>query len=132
VIIKLIPSAPEFVPIETKLGEVKKWLKLNVISEKIDYILTDEVRFIDQGENFESISCPYCSSNIDMEWWGDAMNTASNGTFRNLEVVVECCNKNSSLNELCYKWDAGFSRFSIEIMNPMNELTKESLQFLEN
>jgi hypothetical protein len=58
------------------------------------------------------------------------MNTASNGSFRNLKVVVECCNKDTSLNELCYKWDAGFSRFSIEIMNPMNELTKENMEYI--
>jgi hypothetical protein len=45
----------------------------DVTSEKTNYILTDEVRFFDQSENFEGVSCPFCSSSIDMEWWSDVM-----------------------------------------------------------
>ncbi|MCR8633914.1 hypothetical protein [Paenibacillus radicis (ex Xue et al. 2023)] len=130
VIVKIIPKDPKFVPSEMKLGEVKEWINFNVSNEKTEYILTDEVRFIDQGENFESIGCPFCSSNIDLDWWGEVMDKASKTSFHNLSVVTDCCNEATSLNELNYKWNAGFSRFSIEIMNPREELTIEHTEYL--
>lgn len=129
-VIKLIAKDPEFVPNETKLEKLKEWVTQNVRNEKTEYILTDEVRFIDQGENFEKVNCPFCTSNIDLDWWSEAMDRASETSFHNLSVVTACCKKNTSLNELKYKWDAGFSRFSIEVMNPKDELAVEHLEYL--
>ncbi|MEW9701959.1 hypothetical protein [Paenibacillus sp. SI8] len=130
VILKLIPKDPEFVPNETKLGKAKDWINLNVSNEKTEYIETDEVRFIDQGENFEGVSCPLCFSKIEIDWWSAAMDNASESSFHNLSMVTDCCNKATSLNDLNYKWNAGFSRFSIEIINPKDDLTLEHIECL--
>ncbi|MEO3946165.1 hypothetical protein [Gorillibacterium sp. CAU 1737] len=131
VVVKVIPKDPEFVPSETSLGLVQEWIKLNVSNEETKYMLTDEVRFIDQGENFESICCPFCLNRIDLEWWSEQMDRASETAFHQLSVVTECCSKATSLNDLNYKWNAGFSRFSIEIRNPQDELKIEHTEYLE-
>ncbi|TXK83444.1 hypothetical protein [Paenibacillus sp. N3.4] len=130
VVIKLIPKDPEFVPDDTKLSQLKEWIATNVSNNKTEYILTDEVRFIDQGGNFENVSCPFCSNIITLDWWSEEMDKASETSFHNLSVVTDCCNKDTYLNELEYKWNAGFSRFSIEIMNPKDELNENNMEYI--
>ncbi|MFD0694970.1 hypothetical protein ACFQZT_12760 [Paenibacillus sp. GCM10027628] len=131
VFLKLIPKNPEYIPADTKLLEIKEWIAQSVKSDKTEFILTDEVRFIDQGGNFESVSCPFCASNIEIGWWQRAMDKAYEDSFHNLRIVVDCCGKSTSLNELRYVWNAGFSRFSIEIMNPQDELKDEDFEHIE-
>ncbi|WP_127530410.1 hypothetical protein [Paenibacillus kobensis] len=130
-IIKLIPNEPEYVPTDMNLEKVKEWFALSLAFEKANYIMTDEVRFIDQGRNFESVSCPICSNILDLGWWGAAMDKASETSFQKLDIITYCCNSPSLLSELIYKGNAGFARFSIEIMNPKRDITKETIANLE-
>lgn len=59
------------------------------------------------------------------------MNKAHQKQYMDLNVIVPCCESRTSLNELKYEWPTGFSRFSIEILNPNRDLTDTELQSIE-
>lgn len=121
-VIKLIPSLPDTIPSMDALKEAEEFIQsISKNFSDVQLLLTDEVRFIDQGENFESVGCPYCQKVLSTDWWAEAMSEAYTSQFNNLQVIVPCCQKESSLNELTYKWNAGFARFSIEFYNPLND-----------
>src|SRR5262245_9441285 len=97
-------------------------------ADEVNIYLTDGVRFVDQGSNFESVACPKCGTKLDIDWWNMAMTRAcgvdadvevwDNGLFSedepmftNLTVTVPCCGSTLSLNDLHYDWPAGFARF---------------------
>ncbi|WP_053367949.1 hypothetical protein [Bacillus sp. FJAT-27245] len=119
-VIKLLPWHPEFIPSFDAIKEAELFVKSvsNYFSD-IQLLLTDEVRFIDLGENFETVSCQFCHSDLSIDWWVEAMSEADTSQFTNLQVIVPCCHMESSLNDLNYKWNAGFARFSIEFYNPI-------------
>jgi hypothetical protein len=83
--------------------------------ESPNIITSSKVLFADAGENFESVSCPFCGGNL-MEWWSSAMKTAYSEEkgFANLEVVTPCCGKTTSLHSLAYKLPQGFYRVMVE------------------
>ncbi|NOV04835.1 hypothetical protein [Paenibacillus planticolens] len=112
-VISLIPTNPEYVPTAKCIEMIHEWIQ----QYNAQIIITDEVRFIDQGENFEDIKCPFCSSEIEIKWWQDRMEKASESSFHELTSITPCCNQKTTLNELNYNWEAGFARFSIEILN---------------
>ena len=92
---------------------------------------TEEVRFIDQGSNFEGVYCPACSADLD-QWWKEAMDRAWQTRFANLAAVVPCCGSATSLNDLRYVWPAGFARFVLEAKNPgITDLAHHDLAQLE-
>jgi len=117
--VKLIPFDPNFVPkketldkLEGLLPVLKTWaLEVNIINK-------DQPIFIDQGQYFDSISCPFCNQQLDTEWWHKAINKASLTNFLNLKTLLPCCRKIISLNDLDYVFPAGFARFAIELLEP--------------
>jgi len=59
--ITLIPVIPDFIPESANLEEAKKLSAAFFNSaDEIEAIITDEIRFVDQGENFERVRCPRC------------------------------------------------------------------------
>jgi hypothetical protein len=42
---------------------------------------------------------------------------ASESNFEDLDLILPCCNRNSSLNKLEYSFLQGFVKFAIEIIN---------------
>jgi hypothetical protein len=120
-------------------------------AEEINVPVYDKVVFVDQGENFSSVSCPACGSKLNEGWWGAQMSEAcgldpnidwwdsgfyfedSQPTFNNLDVVVPCCGALLSLNDLTYDFPAGFARFALEALYPpILDLTDEQVSRLEN
>jgi len=87
-------------------------------ADEIDALLTEEIRFIDGGGNFEKVEGPSCSALIPDRWWSGAMDNADKKAFKDPNVKTPCCRKETSLNDLKYDWAQGFSRFSIKILNP--------------
>ena len=105
----------------------------NIIDlSKVDIVVSDNVEFIDQGSNFNGITCPRCKSEIDMEWWQDSMGTASESNFESLNFLLPCCEEVCSLNDLEYDWPAGFAKFSIQISNLKGEVDSSIVQKLED
>jgi DNA-directed RNA polymerase subunit N (RpoN/RPB10) len=86
----------------------------------------EEVIFVDQGGNFESVMCPACGAPFDIEWWQKRMGEAAETAFSNLGVVTPCCRRASSLNDLTYKLPAGFARFIIEVTRPARDVLEPS------
>ena len=76
-----------------------------------------EVRFVDCGDNFETVRCPHCGADVG-EWWSVAMEIGHEQQFRDLRATTPCCGRYTSLNELVYSWPAGFARYSLEALNP--------------
>jgi len=117
--LKIIPTQPDYMPSQQAQERLPDLLKALVPrAENVDVVAHDEVGFVDQGENFDSVACPHCKQALDMEWWQDAMGAASEKGFSDLAVHLPCCRTNISLNDLDYRMPAGFARFVIEVRNP--------------
>ncbi|MFC5452368.1 hypothetical protein [Paenibacillus aestuarii] len=119
-VVKLIPTDPEYVPTEKCIEMIDEWIQ----RFHAQIIVTEEVRFIDQGANFEKIICPFCLSNIEIEWWQNQMDIASESSFHELKTITTCCNQQTTLNDLNYIWEAGFARFTIEVLESSSDITK--------
>ncbi len=131
-ILKLIPANSRFVPEAQVQEEVLRTLvSIMAPSNMVRLVVSDDVQFIDQGQNWEHVCCPMCGQQID-EWWTQAMDIAQAANFQNLEVQMPCCRKACSLNDLKYEGPTGFARFVIEVENPANSLTAEQKQLVEN
>ena len=81
----------------------------------------EEPVFVDQGENFDEVRCQSCGQELEMEWWQDAMDSAGENGFAKLAVQVPCCKAKTSLNDLQYRYPAGFARFVLEASEPSLE-----------
>ena len=130
--LRLIPVDPTFVPTTEAIGRARTLLRSMVLDQIVTSDTSDEVRFVDQGENFEQLRCPFCEAELDSEWWKDAMDRAYETHFENLKVRVPCCGRETSLNDLDYRGPAGFARFLLEVENPSgDELEAQYIAQLE-
>lgn len=82
--LKFIPLNPLYTPDIS--SQMKMLEKLKVIFEKseIKIKLHDHVQFIDQGENFDSIICPNCHVDVEINWWQEKMDIAN-------ETILKMC-----------------------------------------
>jgi hypothetical protein len=87
-------------------------------ADSVEVELYDEVTFIDQGANFERLSCAACQADLAMKWWSDQMGRAGDAGFTNLVVTTPCCGTKTSLNDLIYDWPAGFAQAELSVLNP--------------
>ena len=53
-------------------------------------VLTPEVRFVDCGDNFQTVVCSRCGTDI-AEWWAAAMEAAHEQQFADLRLTTPCC-----------------------------------------
>ncbi len=118
-ILMLIPDRPTWVPSatarEAAVGLLRRALPL---ADDVSSQVTDEVRFVDCGANFESVRCPRCGSDLG-EWWTLAMEAAHEHQFRELRATTPCCAARLSLNDLHYGGPVGFARYTLQAMNPV-------------
>lgn len=117
-IFRIIPSDPYYRMEEAKAPAVVACLKARISADDIAVKTYDAPVFIDCGENLERITCPVCGAELDFDWWGEAMEAASEGAFMDLSVKLPCCGERSSLNDLCYDFPCGFSCVEVSILNP--------------
>lgn len=129
--LRLIPIRPDFIPDKTRQGKAKTFLNSIFKNKEIKFDETKDIEFVDQGANFESVSCNYCGRIIDNEFWQDAMDKAQAKHFRDLTLVTPCCHKTTSLNDLKYQRPAGFAKFTISISNPADDIKADALSELE-
>jgi hypothetical protein len=66
---------PEKINIILSLDELTEIEALNWAGNTLNVIVNNKILFADAGQNFETVNCPYCKSNL-MECWGNAMNSA--------------------------------------------------------
>jgi hypothetical protein len=131
--LRLISSLSDFIPDETAVTKA-----MNCLTEyfKTPGIIRSEVYdspvFIDQGSNWERVLCPYSNDTIDPDWWQSAVDHAYENGFGNFSVIVPCCNRAISLNDLVYIQPAGFAQFLIEIDNPEIDIDDPTRTELED
>lgn len=131
-VLKIIPSNPSYVPDRTKQDNAKYFLTQFYKIEKIEFSVTNTIEFIDQGENFESVSCNLCGRNIQIEGWQNEIDKAYTQQFTDLTFITPCCHKKTSLNDLIYKSAAGFAKFEMTIPDAQNELHEKELKELQD
>ena len=80
--------------------------------------VSEDIQFVDQGVNFESVSCPACGTEIDFKSWKEWMDRSYESKFIDRSITMPCCGCETDLNALRYDWPAGFARFALKAVNP--------------
>lgn len=128
-ILTLIPVNETYLPAQTAQKEASTILASFLQGDREVHIrITEQVEFIDSGENFETIFCPACNTQISDLWWQQAMDTAHQSQFTDLMIVTPCCQSTVSLNNLIYRWPAGFARFALVVHDPQNDISEEEME----
>jgi hypothetical protein len=126
----VIPESPDFVPDQTKQQQsISYFRSITPPDTKIEASVTNQIQFIDCGSNFESIECPDCGANIEIQTWQSWMGIDfyNGGFILNLHKV-SCCHRDHTLQELRYHFPQGFARFQIKALNPdISQLTPDQL-----
>jgi hypothetical protein len=131
--LKLIPVLPEYVPGDAMLRRACDLLESFFPgAKKTSCETTAEVRFIDQGQNWERVICPVCETELEPQWWAQAMDRAHQAGFADLRVNLPCCGAVSSLNDLQYELPAGFARVVLSVRDPDRDIDDKQLETLEN
>ena len=129
--IKVISATSDYEPVIANFDSAATaFHEYFVSADNISATTYGEIQFVDSGENFESITCPVCGSNIDMDWWSEKMSQAYETKFTQLTVETPCCHSDLSLNDLLYEWPCGFSRFALVARNPKQALSQEQISEL--
>jgi hypothetical protein len=143
--LSLIPEEPSYVPpavAQTQAREAfRAFLKkkafhlLDKSESEIEVEVSDDIQFVDQGVNFESVSCPACGTEIESESWKKWMGRSYESKFIDRSITMPCCGCETDLNALRYDWPAGFARYVLRAVNPNidNEvLPADKLSVLED
>jgi hypothetical protein len=122
----IIPSDPMFSPNDRQISDCINFLKKEYPELIIRSKRFDSVQFVDGGQNFESVSCNLCATEMNIEFWQEQMSRSyEHSNFEDLLFVNECCNEGTSLNDLVYSDGSGFSSYEITINNLEPNDTKE-------
>jgi hypothetical protein len=128
----LIPTDPEYVPEFSKQQKAQELFSSFVPeADEIHIEVSESIRFVHQGSNWEHVTCPNCQNELTVSQWQELMDEAYQSEFSNLMVQMSCCGSQGSLNDLIYEWPAGFARFSIVAMNPNADIDLDQIQSLE-
>ncbi|MGC4037459.1 MAG: hypothetical protein QM764_15970 [Chitinophagaceae bacterium] len=130
--LKIIPTDPSYVPDKKQQENGKALLASFYHNSQIEFISTDSIEFVDQGENFDSVFCNLCKQNISIQTWQKAMDKAYEQQFTNLMFITSCCHKKTSLNDLIYHTAAGFAKFAVVISDANSELSKKDFDKLQD
>ncbi len=130
-VLRLIPIEPKFAPgVEAQQRASELFRSFLPLAAEVSAEITADVKFVDQGQNFRRVLCPFCNSALEIEWWRVAMDKAQASGFSHLAVTTPCCGASSSLNDLKYEWPAGFARFVLEAQDPKADLDEQQMQTL--
>jgi hypothetical protein len=132
-LIILIPESPRYVPSEEAQRQaVALFQQLAPNADTVKTVTSEAVQFVDCGENFEHVACPECTKEIDLAWWQSRMDEDYDSGFQLKPFTLPCCGATRNLNDLKYEWPQGFSRFSVEAMNPgIPDLSADTMKEFE-
>ena len=126
--LRLIAADPTFQPSATARHKAVALLgRALPLADEVSSQVTEHVRFVDCGTNFETVRCPGCGTDIG-EWWTLAMEAGQELQFRDLRATMPCCGLHTSLNELVYAPPMGFARFSLDALNPARDTLPERVR----
>ena len=130
-ILRIISTNPSYIPVKEKQEQAKDFLTTLYSINVINSIYLDTIEFVDQGQNFDSIICPFCTKDIDIENWQNAMEKAELSQFTQLTFITPCCSKMTSLNDLRYVTTAGFAKFILTVDDPEKEIESNEIAELQ-
>lgn len=126
--LRIVPANRSYVPPQkAQLVACTRLREALPMAEEVSHRASDEIIFIDAGENFEVAYCPLCGATVDDDWWGEAMDIAGEDDFESLGVVMPCCKESTTLGDLRYEMPQAFARFFIEVSEPGVEKLDEAL-----
>ena len=132
-ILRLIATEPEYVP-DPRQQQAGQHLLATFVgrSTEVRGTVEDDVAFVDCGANMDRMSCPLCGAPLAKPWWDESMDRAYRSGFRQLAVILPCCGRSCSLNDLIYDWPMGFARYILEAEDPgISRLDDRQLRALE-
>jgi hypothetical protein len=120
IIYKIIPETYDYYPADAKsIDGAIQILKMYIKADDITWTGFENPAFIDCGSYLESVCCPFCDESIDMDDWQEMMSLSyEKSQFTNIDILLPCCKKMSTLNNIRYQSDCGFAKFVIEVLNP--------------
>jgi len=114
----------KFIPfkLNSQFGVDKASLEEFLNSYNIDYSRVEieksnNIRFYDCGDRFESVVCPFCFHSL-LHVWGRKMDKSQRTNFVQRDLTTTCCHKETKLEELVYYGDAGFAYEAVFVYNP--------------
>ena len=113
-IVLFIPDNPQY---ELSVQEINFIRNLEWYKNDVTVMVYDTIQFADAGANFESVSCPFCRSDL-MSTWEEFMDDAYSVEIKGfiyLDIVTPCCNKPISMHNLDYCFPQGFYKSIIDI-----------------
>lgn len=128
----IISADPKHQLLEEKVSHITKELKGYFQPEvEVTYEAFSKRRFVDSGQNFSQVACPYCNEVIT-DWWSDEMEKLHAVDFEMLYVTVPCCSLTTTISQLNYTWPCGFANYAFVIKNPGIQLSPQVMSKLEN
>lgn len=125
-ILYIIPTSPDYIPSDNQQKEALRLVKDKYPRHEVTSEVSLEVCFVDQGQNFDKVSCNHCLVELEIDFWKEKMDEAYMTLFKNLQFKSNCCNNETSLNDLIYDMPAGFAKYVISIVNPEYEESSNS------
>lgn len=93
-----------------------------------------KLQFIDCGEAFQGIACPFCGGEITIEQWHVWMDEDWHGEdgFHLHRHETHCCKQDTNLNALTYTPHQGFARWFVSARNDgRGPLSQDEIAALE-
>lgn len=131
-IVKIIPTDCTYSVTKKQADHLLKFIKSKIHADNIKTSIYETPVFVDCGSNLETISCPYCRAQVDFSWWNESMNTARENSFKELSVIMPCCGKESTLNDLLYDFPCGFACIEFDILNPSMDFDNETISIIRD
>jgi hypothetical protein len=90
-VLRIIPTLPDWTPAEADVDAAAAIVRV-LCPDAVESIVVRyaEVAFIDQGANFDRVSCPVCGAVLDEAWWQERMDEAFATRFSALGVMTPC------------------------------------------
>lgn len=129
-IVKIIPIDCTYSITNEQSNRILKFIKSKVKADDVKTFVYETPVFVDCGSNLKTISCPHCGKGLDFSWWGESMDTASEDNFKELSVIMPCCGKESTLNDLLYDFPCGFACIEFDIFNPSTNFDNKTLSII--
>ncbi len=121
----IIPIDSKYKPSDAQIKASLELLQIEYPDCEISSEVYDSVEFVDQGQNFEKVTCNFCSREMSMDFWQEKMSKSYDSThFDDLNFKTECCGKITNLNKLIYESDCGFASYRLSINNAQYDTAK--------